>query len=113
MGDLGHPGMVRAVDPAFQADIAGVREAGLNIMMSMKGDGKPVSFIEDCAVDLDDLADYTERLNDVFETPRHQGHLVRACLSRLPACPAGAEHEGPGRRRDHARHRRGMLCPGP
>src|ERR1700735_2961468 len=35
VGDLGHPGVVRAVDPAFQADIAGVREAGLNIMMSM------------------------------------------------------------------------------
>jgi hypothetical protein len=40
------------LDPGFQADIAAVREAGLNIMMSMKGDGKPVSFIEDCAVDL-------------------------------------------------------------
>ena len=51
--DLGQPGIVRAIDPAFQADIAAVREAGLNIMMSMKGDGKPVSFIEDCAVDLD------------------------------------------------------------
>ena len=42
MGDLGCPGVVRVVDPAFQADIASVREAGLNIMMSMKGDGKPV-----------------------------------------------------------------------
>src|SRR3984885_12032380 len=38
MGDLGHPGVVRAIDPAFQADIAAVREAGLNIMMSMRGD---------------------------------------------------------------------------
>jgi hypothetical protein len=34
----------------FQAQIAEVREAGLNIMMSMKGDGKPISFIEDAAV---------------------------------------------------------------
>ncbi len=33
----------------------------------MKGEGKPVSFIEDCAVPLEHLADYTERLNDVFE----------------------------------------------
>ena len=31
-------------------------------MMSMKGDGKPVSFIEDCAVPLEHLADYTDRL---------------------------------------------------
>ena len=34
MGDLGYPGqVVRAIDPGFQAAIAEVREAGLNIMM--------------------------------------------------------------------------------
>jgi Fe-S oxidoreductase len=44
-----------------------VRKAGLNIMMSMKGDGKPVSFIEDCAVPLEHLAEYTDRLTQVFE----------------------------------------------
>jgi FAD/FMN-containing dehydrogenase/Fe-S oxidoreductase len=43
-----------------------VRKAGLNIMMSMKGDGKPVSFIEDCAVPLEHLAEYTTRLSEVF-----------------------------------------------
>ena len=43
-----------------------VRKEGLNIMMSMKGDGKPVSFIEDCAVRLEDLAEYTDRLTQVF-----------------------------------------------
>ena len=37
-----------------------MRKAGLNIVMSMKGDGKPVSFIEDCAVPLEHLADYTD-----------------------------------------------------
>ena len=88
MGDLGHPGVVRAIDPAFQADIAAVREAGLNIMMSMKGDGKPVSFIEDCAVDLDDLADYTERLNRVFERHGTKGtwyaHASVGCLHVRP-----------------------------
>ena len=35
-------------------------------MMSMKGDGKPVSFIEDCAVPLEHLADYVDRLTAVF-----------------------------------------------
>ncbi|MDR3529771.1 MAG: FAD-linked oxidase C-terminal domain-containing protein [Rhodopila sp.] len=88
MGDLGHPGVVRAIDPVFQADIASVREAGLNIMMSMKGDGKPVSFIEDCAVDLDDLADYTERLNAVFERHGTKGtwyaHASVGCLHVRP-----------------------------
>ena len=89
MADLGHPGaVVRATDPAFQADIAEVREAGLNIMMSMKGDGKPVSFIEDCAVDLADLADYTERLNDVFARHGTKGtwyaHASVGCLHVRP-----------------------------
>jgi len=46
-----------------------VRKAGLNIMMSMKGDGKPVSFIEDCAVPLENLAEYTDLLTQVF--PKH------------------------------------------
>ena len=68
MSDLGHPGaVVRAVDPALQARIWGVREAGLNIVMSMKTEGKPVSFIEDCAVPLEDLGDFTDRLTAVFE----------------------------------------------
>jgi Fe-S oxidoreductase len=89
MGELGLPGMVvRATDAAFQADIAEVREAGLNIMMSMKGDGKPVSFIEDCAVDLADLADYTERLNDVFARHGTRGtwyaHASVGCLHVRP-----------------------------
>ncbi|HET7883131.1 MAG TPA: FAD-linked oxidase C-terminal domain-containing protein [Acetobacteraceae bacterium] len=89
MGDLGYAGaVVRAADAAFQNDIAAVREAGLNIMMSMKGDGKPVSFIEDCAVDLEDLADYTERLNDVFEKHGTKGtwyaHASVGCLHVRP-----------------------------
>ena len=89
MADLGYPGaVVRAIDPAFQAAIAAVREAGLNIMMSMKGDGKPVSFIEDCAVDLEDLADYTERLNQVFERHGTKGtwyaHASVGCLHVRP-----------------------------
>ncbi len=89
MGDLGYAGaVVRATEAGFQAAIAQVREAGLNIMMSMKGDGKPVSFIEDCAVGLDDLADYTERLNEVFQRHGTKGtwyaHASVGCLHVRP-----------------------------
>jgi len=89
MADLGYPdAVVRATDAGFQAAIAEVREAGLNIMMSMKGDGKPVSFIEDCAVALEDLADYTERLNDVFTRHGTKGtwyaHASVGCLHVRP-----------------------------
>ncbi|MCB2020985.1 MAG: FAD-binding protein, partial [Burkholderiaceae bacterium] len=67
MSDLGHPGcVVEMPDEAPQKALWEVRKAGLNIMMSLKGDGKPVSFIEDCAVPLQHLAGYTDALTEVF-----------------------------------------------
>ena len=67
MGDLGLPGaVVHMASAAAQKALWEVRKAGLNIMMSMKGDGKPVSFIEDCAVPLEHLAEYTRQLSEVF-----------------------------------------------
>lgn len=59
-------GVVEAIEPAFIAQIFEVRKQGLNIMMSMKTDGKPISFIEDCCVQLPDLADFTDRLTEIF-----------------------------------------------
>ncbi len=73
MADLGLPGSVAELsDPLAQKHLWEVRKAGLNIMMSLKGDGKPVSFIEDCAVPLEHLADYTDALSEVFA--RHGTH---------------------------------------
>jgi FAD/FMN-containing dehydrogenase/Fe-S oxidoreductase len=67
MGELGLPGsVVEMPDEKAQKALWDVRKAGLNIMMSLKGDGKPVSFIEDCAVPLEHLAEYTDRLTEVF-----------------------------------------------
>ncbi|MDP2004340.1 MAG: FAD-linked oxidase C-terminal domain-containing protein [Rubrivivax sp.] len=67
MGDLGHPGsVVEMPDEAAQKNLWEVRKAGLNIMMSLKGDGKPVSFFEDCSVPLVHLAEYTDALTEVF-----------------------------------------------
>ncbi len=67
MSDLGLPGsVVNMPEAAEQKALWNVRKAGLNIMMSMKGDGKPVSFIEDCAVPLEHLAEYTAKLTEVF-----------------------------------------------
>ena len=67
MGDLGLPDcVVRMVDASAQKALWDVRKAGLNIMMSMRGDGKPVSFIEDCAVPLEHLAEYVDQLTEVF-----------------------------------------------
>ncbi|MGH6797020.1 MAG: FAD-binding oxidoreductase, partial [Roseiarcus sp.] len=75
MGDLGFGfdrdrahwgGVVEVLDPALQAAITDLRTSGLNIMMSMKDEAKPISFVEDCAVPLPHLAEYTEKLTAVF-----------------------------------------------
>ncbi len=82
------PFLVEAVDPAFQRAVWEVRASGLNIMMSMKGDAKPVSFIEDCAVALEDLAEYTARLSEVFArhgtTGTFYAHASVGCLHVRP-----------------------------
>lgn len=97
MGDLGFGwdqpkrrwgGVVDVVEPAMQAAISDFRTSGLNIMMSMKQEGKPVSFVEDCAVPLPHLADYTDRLNKVFEKHGTRGtmyaHASEGCLHVRP-----------------------------
>jgi FAD/FMN-containing dehydrogenase/Fe-S oxidoreductase len=70
--DPARGGVVRMEEDGAQKALWEVRKAGLNIMMSLKGDGKPVSFIEDCAVPLPHLADYTDALTEVFA--RHGTH---------------------------------------
>ncbi len=97
MGDLGFTwkgagkawgGVVEAVEPALQSAIAEVRKSGLNIMMSMKSQGKPVSFVEDCAVELPDLAEYTAGLTEIFEkhgtTGTWYAHASVGCLHVRP-----------------------------
>jgi FAD/FMN-containing dehydrogenase/Fe-S oxidoreductase len=89
MGELGLPDSVlRADDAALQKSIWSLRKAALNIVMSMKGDGKPISFVEDCAVPLDKLGEYTQRLTEVFErhdtTGTWYAHAGVGCLHVRP-----------------------------
>lgn len=97
MGDLGYSwsgtgrawgGVTKVTDAAMQSRIADLRSSGLNIMMSMKDDGKPVSFVEDCAVELPDLAAYTAGLTEIFEKHGTRGtwyaHASVGCLHVRP-----------------------------
>jgi FAD/FMN-containing dehydrogenase/Fe-S oxidoreductase len=81
-------GVVEIIEPTLQTGIAEFRAAGLNVMMSMKQEGKPVSFVEDCAVPLPHLADYTERLNRIFAKHGTRGtmyaHASEGCLHVRP-----------------------------
>ncbi len=97
MGDLGLSwgnagakwgGVIEVLDPKLQGAIGEMRTAGLNIMMSMKEAGKPVSFVEDCAVPLEHLAEYTSKLSDVFARHGTRGtwyaHASVGCLHVRP-----------------------------
>jgi len=89
MADHGYTNaVVEVVEPSRQKSVWEVREACLNIMMSMKGDAKPVSFIEDCAVPLEHLADYTDAVTEVFTKHGTRGtwyaHASVGCLHVRP-----------------------------
>lgn len=106
MGDLGFDwsrtgdhfgGVVEVNEPKLQGDLAEVRKSGLNIMMSMKQAGKPVSFVEDCAVELKDLAAYTAGLTEIFAKHGTRGtwyaHASVGCLHVRPVLNMRLEHD--------------------
>ncbi len=97
MGDLGFAfsgaenrwgGVVSVTDNSLQNSIAEYRKSGLNVMMSMKEAGKPISFVEDCAVPLPDLAEYTAGLTEIFAKHGTKGtwyaHASVGCLHVRP-----------------------------
>src|SRR5499426_1465876 len=81
-------GVVEVLGPKLQAAISEMRAAGLNVMMSMKEAGKPISFVEDCAVPLEHLADYTDKLTRLFQQHGTYGtwyaHASVGCLHVRP-----------------------------
>jgi FAD/FMN-containing dehydrogenase/Fe-S oxidoreductase len=89
MERLGYPkSLVRITGAMAQAEVWNVRAAGLNIVSNLRGDAKPVSVIEDCAVPLEHLAEYTERLTDLFARHGTRGtwyaHASVGCLHVRP-----------------------------
>ena len=82
-------GMTRVEDPARQAAVWDVRRAALSVVMSVKGDKKPVSIVEDCAVPLDRLREYAAAVEEIFA--RHAtsatwyAHASVGCLHVRPS----------------------------
>ncbi|MFT5129251.1 MAG: FAD/FMN-containing dehydrogenase/Fe-S oxidoreductase [Rhodothermales bacterium] len=59
-------------DAPNQADVWKVRKNGLGLMLGMKGDAKPLAFIEDAAIPVEVLPEYIDRVAAVckkYETP--------------------------------------------
>jgi FAD/FMN-containing dehydrogenase/Fe-S oxidoreductase len=98
LAGLGFSGsVVRVTDGPGQAAVWNVRSAGLNIVSNLRGNAKPVSIIEDCAVPLEHLAEYTERLTRIFERHGTRGtwyaHASVGCLHVRPVLDMKSEDD--------------------
>ncbi len=78
----------RILDPAAQTAVWNVRKAGLGILMSLRGDVKPVPGIEDVAVPVANLpayvADVQALLADFGTRGGFYGHASAGCLHVRP-----------------------------
>ncbi|MCL4862141.1 MAG: FAD-binding protein [Caldilineaceae bacterium] len=87
----GHRGaIVRVIEPQRVAEVWTVRKAGLNILMSRRGDHKPITGIEDVSVPPERLADYLGEIldfcmvqNDIAEVAVY-AHASAGCLHVRP-----------------------------
>ena len=77
-----------AFDPAEQQSIWKLRKAGLGLLLGMKGDKKPIAFVEDTAVHPKHLAEFVPRVRDVFAkhdaVGAYYGHCSVGCLHIRP-----------------------------
>ena len=86
---MGHRGSITiAQTPQQQANVWKVRKAGLGLLLSQRGDAKPVSFVEDAAVPVEHLADYISEVADTIEregtTFAIYAHASAGCLHVRP-----------------------------
>jgi len=79
---------VRAFDPAEQNNMWKVRKAGLGLLLGMKGERKPIAFVEDCAVEPSKLPEFFVRFRDVIHkyntSAGYYGHASVGCLHIRP-----------------------------
>ncbi len=73
---------------AQQEDVWTVRKVGLGLMMSIRGDHKPIPFIEDAAVPTDHLAEYVTRLEEFCDglgtDVAYYAHASAGCVHIRP-----------------------------
>ncbi len=78
----------RALDVESQQNILSVRKAGLGLLLGMKGDRKPIAFVEDTAVSPANLADYIRRFDEIIRahdtTAAYYAHASVGLLHMRP-----------------------------
>jgi Fe-S oxidoreductase len=84
----GATAVTKAYDPQLQANVWTVRKVGLGLMMSVKGDHKPIPFIEDAAVPPEHLAEYVHKVekfcNDMGTDVAYYAHASAGCIHIRP-----------------------------
>ncbi|MEE8421624.1 MAG: FAD-linked oxidase C-terminal domain-containing protein, partial [Dehalococcoidia bacterium] len=79
---------VTTTDPAEQQRMWRMRQAGLGILMSVRGDAKPIAFVEDTAVAPERLARFVERFDAIVRAhgceAAYYGHASVGCLHIRP-----------------------------
>jgi FAD/FMN-containing dehydrogenase/Fe-S oxidoreductase len=77
-----------AYDVGEQQSIWKLRKAGLGLLLGMKGESKPIAFVEDTAVDPKDLPEFVPRFRDIMAKHgaegAYYGHCSVGCLHIRP-----------------------------
>jgi FAD/FMN-containing dehydrogenase/Fe-S oxidoreductase len=89
--------ITQAFSPQLQGNIWKVRKVGLGLMMSIKGDHKPIPFIEDAAVPPENLAEYVTKVegfcNDIGTDVAYYAHASAGCIHIRPLINTKAASE--------------------
>jgi FAD/FMN-containing dehydrogenase/Fe-S oxidoreductase len=79
---------VPALDPAVRDPLWNLRRAAMPLLYSMKGDRKPVTFVEDCAVAPERLPEFVARFRAILHAHdtdgAYYGHASVGCLHIRP-----------------------------
>ena len=85
---VGHTSIRPAYDPVLQGNVWKVRKVGLGLLMSIKGDHKPIPFIEDAAVPVEHLAEYVTKVEDfchnIGTKVAYYAHASAGCIHIRP-----------------------------
>ena len=91
------PASVRAITADEQARVWGVRKVGLGLLMSVRGDAKPLAFMEDVAVPVGSLGEYVREVQRIFAaegvTSGYYAHASAGCLHIRPLISLKAQSE--------------------
>lgn len=80
--------LVRCLTAEEKSRVWETRKAGLGLLMGMKGDAKPVGFVEDAAVPIENLPEYVRRFDEIVTahdtTAAYYAHASVGLLHNRP-----------------------------